>query len=166
MRASVVLFLVIAAATARLFVWPEQGMPARADAILMLNSPGDPAGAALRLARHHRAGVLIISQGTRASHYACPRSVPGVRLICFHPSPATTQGEAEFAGRLAHRNHWRSVVVVTIRSQASRARLRMERCFAGQVYVVTAPLRLADWPYQIAYEWAATVKALALQRGC
>jgi uncharacterized SAM-binding protein YcdF (DUF218 family) len=89
-----------------------------------------------------------------------------VRLVCFHPSPATTQGEAEFAGRLAHRYHWRSVAVVTITPHASRARLRVERCFAGQVYVVSTPLPLADWPYQIAYEWAATVKALVLQRGC
>jgi hypothetical protein len=163
---SAVLSLIIAAATARLFVWPEQGMPTRVDAIIMLNSRGDPAATALRLARQHRAAVLVVSQGTRASHYACPRPVPGVRLVCFHPSPATTQGEAEFAGRLAHRYHWRSVAVVTIRPQASRARLRMERCFAGRVYVATTALPLADWPYQIAYEWAATVKALVLQRDC
>jgi hypothetical protein len=161
-----VLLLVIGAATARLFVWPQQGMPTRVDAIIMLNSPGDPAAAALRLARQHRAGVLVVSQGTPASHYACPRPVPGMRLICFHPSPASTQGEAEFAGRLAHLYHWSSVAVITITPQASRARLRVERCFAGQVSVVTAPLPLAEWPYQVAYEWAATVKALVLQRAC
>jgi hypothetical protein len=42
----------------------------------------------------------------------------------------------------------------------------MERCFPGQVYVVTAPIRASTWPYQIAYEWAALVKALVVQRAC
>jgi hypothetical protein len=152
--------------TGRLFVWPAQGMPARVDAIIMLNAPGNTLPVALRLARQHRAGYLVISQGTPASHYACPRPVPGVKLICFHPSPATTRGEAEFAGRLARLHHWRSVVVVAIRPQASRARLRVERCFAGQVYVMTAPVRLRTWPYEITYEWGALVKALVLQRSC
>ena len=89
-------------------------------------------------------------------------------LICFHPSPGTTQGEAEFAGRLARKYHWRSIAVVTITPQDSRARLRLERCFAGPVYVVTVPIDLhqTTWPYQIAYEWGALAKALILQRSC
>jgi hypothetical protein len=153
-------------AAAHLFVWPERGMPRQVNAILMLNSVGDPARVALRLARQGRAGYLIVSQGSVASHYACPQPVPHVTLICFHPSPATTQGEVEFAARLATRHHWRSVAVVAITPQASRARLRLERCFAGHVYMVTAAIPLSDWPYQVAYESGATVKALLLQRGC
>jgi hypothetical protein len=164
--ALVVVMIAVSAATARLFIWPEHGMPARVSAILMLNSQGNPLGVALRLARQQRAEFLVISQGSPASHFGCPRPVPRVKLICFHPSPATTQGEAEFAGRLASRYHWRSIAVVTITPQASRARLRLERCFAGQVYVVTAPLPLASWPHQIAYQWGATIKALTLQRNC
>src|SRR5215470_20008609 len=38
------------AATARLFVWPERGMPARVDAIVMLNGPGHRLPTALSLA--------------------------------------------------------------------------------------------------------------------
>ena len=48
----------------------------------------------------------------------------------------------------------------------SRARLRMERCFAGPVYVTTTPIALTSWPYEVAYEWGAMIKALVLQRGC
>jgi hypothetical protein len=158
--------IAVSALTGRLFVWPAQGMPARVNAIVMLNAPGATLPVALRLARQHRAGYLLISQGTRASHYACPRPVPQVKLICFHPSPATTQGEAEFVGRQARQHHWRSVAVVAITPQASRARLRLERCFGGQVYVVTAPVPLGSWPYEIAYEWGAVAKALVLQRSC
>jgi hypothetical protein len=158
--------IAVSALTGRLFVWPAQGMPARVDAIVMLNAPGATLPVALRLARQHRARYLLISQGTVASHYACPRPVPQVKLICFHPSPATTQGEAEFAGRQARLHHWRSVAVVAITPQVSRARLRLERCFGGQVYVMTAPIPLGSWPYEIAYEWGALAKAVVLQRSC
>jgi hypothetical protein len=162
-----VVLVAVGALTGRLFVWPAQGMPARVDAIIMLDAPGATAlPVALRLARQHRAGYLVISQGTPASHFACPRPVPGVKLICFHPSPATTQGEAEFAGRQARLHHWRSVAVVAITPQVSRARLRLERCFGGHVYVMTAPIPLGSWPYEIAYEWGALAKALVVQRNC
>ena len=59
-----VVFCVICVATARLFIWPDQGMPPRVDAIVMLDSPGDALGSALRLAREHRAPYLVISLGT------------------------------------------------------------------------------------------------------
>jgi len=32
--------------------------------------------------------------------------------------------------------------------------------------VAQASLPVASWPWAIAYEWAATCKALFLQRGC
>jgi len=40
--------------TARLFVWPQQGMPAHVDAIVMLDGPGDRVDAALKLAERRR----------------------------------------------------------------------------------------------------------------
>jgi hypothetical protein len=159
-------FVVACAATARLFIWPTQGMPSRVDAIVMLDSPGHPLAFAVRLAGQHRAPFLVVSQGTPASRDPCPRRVPGVTLICFNPTPPTTQGEAEFVGRLAEKYHWQSIAVVAITTQDSRARLRVERCFPGHVYVVTAPIKLSTWPYQISYEWAALVKALVFQRSC
>ena len=154
------------AATARLFIWPDQGMPARVSAIVMLDSPGTTMSAALRLERQHRAPFLVISQGTYLSGPGCPPPIPRVKLICFNPTPATTQGEAEFIGRLARKYHWHSIAVVTITAQDSRARLRVERCFPGPVYVVTRPVALTSWPYEIAYEWGAMIKALVLQRSC
>jgi uncharacterized SAM-binding protein YcdF (DUF218 family) len=156
------------AATARLFVFPARGMPARVDAVVMFDGPGDRGrlATALRLAREGHTPVLVISLGTKLSGIGCPPPMRDVKVICFNPSPATTQGEAEFAGRLARQNRWRSVVLVTVTAQDTRARLRMHRCFPGKIYVVTAPLPMSQWPYQIAYEWGATFKALFLQRGC
>jgi hypothetical protein len=162
-----VVFVIFSALTVRLFVWPAQGMPPRVSAIVMLDGPGGSAlNVATGLAAQHRAPFLVISRGTVASHDPCPRQLSGVTLICFNPVPATTQGEAEFVGRLAKKYHWQSVAVVAITPQVSRARLRVERCFAGQVYVVKAPIQAGAWPYEIAYEWAAVAKALVLQRGC
>jgi len=162
------LLAVFCAATARLFMWPERGLPARVDAIVMLNGPGDRLRTALGLAWAHRAPVAAISRGSPqwARGGNCAPQIPGVRVICFSPDPATTQGEAEFAGRLARRYRWHSIVLVTTRPQDTRARLRMERCFPGSIYVMTAPLRAYDWPYALAYEWGATIKALLLQRSC
>jgi hypothetical protein len=43
--------------------------------------------------------------------------------------------------------------------------MRLKRCFTGPVYVVTAPMTLASWPYQVLYEWGVLIKAL-VQPGC
>ena len=155
-------------ATGPLFIWPPHGMPARVDAIVMLNGPGQRLDTALRLALAHRAPVVVISQASPFWGHGsvCAPAMPQVRVICFQPSPETTRGEAEFAARLARREHWRSVALVATAPQDLRARLRMTRCFAGHVYVVNAPLSTYQWPGEIIYEWAATFKALLLQRFC
>ena len=121
---------------------------------------------ALHLAEEHRATVLVVSRGWSGYNGPCAPATAGVRLVCFNPDPGDTRGEAEFAARLAGQYHWTSVVLVTVRAQDTRARMLMKRCYSGSVYVVTAPLALADWPYQIAYQWGALVKALIVHRSC
>jgi hypothetical protein len=160
--------IVLGVATARLFIWPDRGMPARVSAIVMLNGPGDRLDTALDLAWQHRAPFVVIARGSSYWGHGgiCAPRIPRVTVICFNPDPATTRGEAEFVGRLARKYRWQSVALVTITPQDSRGRLRVERCFAGPVYVMTAPLSLSAWPGQIAYEWGALIKALIFQRSC
>jgi hypothetical protein len=161
------LLVLVLAATARLIVWPVQGMPARVSAIVALDSPGQPLDVAFRLAGQHRAAFLVVSQGRPVARDPCPPPVPGVTLICFTPNPATTRGEAEFVGRLARKYHWQSIAVVAITPQASRARLRFRRCFPGHVHVVTVRrVRPGRWAYEIGYEWAALSKAFLFQQAC
>ena len=161
-----ILVVVFGLVTARLFVWPAQGMPSRANAIVMLAGPGDRLGAALKLAREHHAQILVVSQGQHGYGSPCPPTTPGAKLICFIPDPGDTRGEAEFLKRLAKKYSWRSVILVTTRAQDTRARMVMERCFGGSIYVITASIPWYDWPYQIAYEWGAMLKALVLKRAC
>jgi hypothetical protein len=141
-------------------------MPSSVSAIVMFAGPGERLPVALRLAREHRAPMLVVSQGQHGYGGPCPPPTPGIKLICFEPDPGDTHGEAEFAGRLAKQYHWNSIVLVTGPQQDTRARIRMERCFGGSVYVVTGSLPLGSWPYQIAYEWGALAKALIIQRSC
>jgi hypothetical protein len=91
-----VLVLAFGAVTARLFVWPAQGMPTRVSAIVMLAGPGDRVSVVLGLARQHRAPLLVISRGQHGYAGLCPAATPGVTLVCFEPDPGNTRGEAEF----------------------------------------------------------------------
>ena len=166
LTAALVLCLAFVMATGEFLVWPAQGMPGHVSAIVMLAGPGDRMPVALDLADSHRAPVLVVSQGYNGYSGPCPPRPSGVTLICFDPDPPTTRGEAEYIGQLARQYHWTSVVVVASRPQATRARLLVERCFAGQVYIATGPLALGSWPYQLAYGWGALLKALAWYRAC
>lgn len=160
-------FAVFMALTARLFIWPAQGMPSRVGAIMMFAGYDDRLSVALRLAHERRAPVLIVSQGHDGYGGICPRPIGGVQIICFDPVPSDTRGEAEFFGSLARQRHWSSVVLVTGRVQDTRARMLVRRCFSGgPIYVVTASQPWYEWPTGIAYEWGALLKALLVERSC
>jgi uncharacterized SAM-binding protein YcdF (DUF218 family) len=175
LAALIILVAGFCAATARLLIWPPQGMPARVAAIVVLGGYGNRLGKGIELARQGRARVLVVSLGLPTPEPAvCKARDPifkaagggSYRVLCFQPNPGTTQGEAEFIGRLAKRRHWRSLALVTTPDQVMRARIRFERCYSGHIYVATTPLPLLEWPYEIAYQWAALVKAETLQRSC
>jgi uncharacterized SAM-binding protein YcdF (DUF218 family) len=162
------LVVLFCAVTARLFICPPSGMPKPVDVVVMLNGSGDRLHTALDLAWEHRTSAILISRGSKYWGHGdvCAPAMPRVKVICFDPSPETTRGEAEFAGRMAKRYHWQSMVLVTLAPQDTRARLRFGRCFGGKIYVVNSAFPVREWPYEIAYEWAATIKALLFQRSC
>jgi hypothetical protein len=161
-------FLAFSALTARLFVWPSlPPLPEHADAIVELAGPGDRDAVTIALAKGHRAPLVIQSTLARdATSNTCLPPIPDVTVACFHPVPSTTSGEARYIGDRGASSHWGSVILVTTPDHAWRARMRVERCFPGQVYVKTAPLPTVDWLRQIPYQWAATVKAVLFQRDC
>lgn len=151
---------------------PTVNRPARADAILVLGPP-DVDGRvteAFALARQHYARTVVVSVESDAqlrAKSACRDDNPDYQVICFQPSPRTTQGEAEEIGRLAAQRHWRSIIVVTSKYHISRARLIVDRCVSGRVLMVAAPGRpsLTTWAYQFLYQTGAYVKAF-IKRAC
>jgi hypothetical protein len=162
--------ILFGAATARLFIWPElPPIPRHADAIIELGGPAADRrdSLALELAREHRADFLVQSTTTwEAGTDTCLPAVRGVTIRCFHADPNTTRGEAQYIAAEAGRLGWRSVILVTTPDQAWRARLRTMRCFPGDIYVATTPLPPLAWLRQVPYQWAATVKALTIERSC
>ena len=162
------LFVACSAVTVRLFVSPGlPPVPDSVDAIIELGGPTNRDATTLALAGSHVAPLVVQStteHETVTQH--CLPPTPGVEVACFHADPPTTRGEARWIGAAGRRLGWRSVLLVTTPDHAWRARLRVMRCFAGDVYVSTSPLPAHLWPRQIAYQWAASAKALLLQREC
>ncbi len=154
------------AATLRLFVFPTTDGPARVDAIVLLGGVDGASGlsTALTLARAGDAPQLVVST---PGYGGCPReAIAHVAVTCFYPHPTSTQGEARAIGRLATERHWKRILVVTRRAQDTRTRLRVERCYPGQLLINTVSPPLGKWPYQLAYEWGALAKAVIWQRAC
>jgi hypothetical protein len=161
-----VLGVVFLSATARLFVWPPTDPPARVDAIVALG--GDPgqrrADLALKLARAGYAPVAMISRGGNPPA-PCPRT-GRIVVVCFRADPLDTRGEAEFSAHLAARRHWKQLIVVSERSQATRARLLFERCTPVDMRWVPVRDQLSHLPFDVVYEWGALMKALVLVPHC
>jgi hypothetical protein len=167
----VLLVLVVAFAgfTLRLFVFPAVDTPAHSDAIVVLGGSGDaPIQTGVTLADKGFAPLLVLS--LRPNEQCLPtllRLTVPVHVVCFHADPQTTQGEARSIAHLAKVDHLHRIIVVAPTSQVTRARLRVRRCYSGQILMDgVATGSFWSWAYAIPYEWGATVKALTLQRGC
>lgn len=166
--ALVAALVVLAVTTVRVFIEPDlPPLPERVDAIIELGGPGDRDAVTLALAATGMAGTVVQSTTEdEAGTSTCLPPTPGVRTECFHADPPTTRGEARYIGRRAAELGWHSVLLVTTPDHAWRARLRVMRCFPGRVYVSTSPLPRLMWPRQIPYQWAASGKALLVERDC
>jgi len=169
MAVAAVLVAGLAVLTAHLFIWPDlPPLPQHADAIVQLGGPGNRRLVALNLARQGRAPLVAISVSVDEVHTKWCRKgrLADVPVVCFHSEPSTTRGEARAIAQMAGQRGWRSVILVTTPDQASRATLRVSRCFSGQVFVATARLPWYRWPTQIVYQSGATAKAYTAETSC
>jgi uncharacterized SAM-binding protein YcdF (DUF218 family) len=157
-----------------LFVWPRQGHPRRAAAIIVLAGDAEHRfPRALELARAGVAPVLVVSDGARSS-WAPARNLcahpggHGFRVICFRPAPYSTRGEARGALALAERYRWRSLLVVTSTYHLFRARMLFKRCLDGhaRVYATGTSGSLAWLPLNMASETIKLGQVSTTRRGC
>jgi uncharacterized SAM-binding protein YcdF (DUF218 family) len=133
-----VLVVVFCVMTALLFVYPDLNPPQRSDAIVVLGGHGVPAfDKGVALAKQGYAPRLVLSlqngKSCRPYHAYLAAHVPKVQVNCFKSNPQTTQGEARAIEAFAKQLHWSRIIVVVPTTQASRARLRIGRCWSGQV---------------------------------
>jgi uncharacterized SAM-binding protein YcdF (DUF218 family) len=158
--------------TALLFVFPDLNAPERSDAIVVLGGHGVPAfDKGVELAKDGYAPNLVLSlqdwQSCAPYRELLALPLSKVRVLCFKANPQTTQGEARSIEADAKRLGWKRIIVVMPTTQASRARLRIGRCYSGQLLEVAySPGSIGDWLAEFAYEWGAMVKAVVLQPSC
>lgn len=168
----VVLVVVFCIMTTVLFVYPDLNAPQRSNAIVVLGGHGAPAfDKGVALAKQGYAPNLVLSlqnwQSCQPYQAYLAVNLSKVHVYCFKPNPQTTQGEGRSIEAFAKKLDWKRVIVVLPTPQASRARLRIGRCYPGQVLEVGfAPQGIGQWLRAFAYEWGAMFKALVLQPSC
>jgi hypothetical protein len=146
-----------------LYVFPPPGDTGSADLIYII---GPPTPARVDVERSLReqgvADLTLVSTsligGYTAEKYGiCQRS----NVVCEHPEPYTTKGEAALLGRFAAEHGVERTIVLTFTPHVARTRYIFAKCSAGEVSVVAVDqhLDLAEWIYQFAYQTVAFAKA-------
>jgi uncharacterized SAM-binding protein YcdF (DUF218 family) len=162
----VVAVLVVAyvVVTVVFFVSPDFGTVSRPQAVVVLGGYGDRFAHGLAVARADHIDTVELSTGNTEA--ACPK-VAGIDLHCFAPHPASTQGEARAIAAMARQHHWDRLLVVAGTTQVTRARLRIGRCYGGQMaFSGVDPAGLLPWIHDIVYDQVAMAKAVLWQWGC
>jgi uncharacterized SAM-binding protein YcdF (DUF218 family) len=143
----------------------------RADAIVVLAGEHDGReDYAIGLARDGWAPTVVLSNPYPADdavmQRVCAARGGGVEVLCEHPSPVTTRGEAEMMHRLAAERSWKKIIVVTWRYHMPRARWIFRQCFSRDpnAVVMQAVPRQYDfsvphWEFVYAYQEFAFAKA-------
>jgi uncharacterized SAM-binding protein YcdF (DUF218 family) len=163
--------LVLALATARLFVWPPSAHPRHVDAVVVLSGDfGDRMPAALALMRRGVAPVLVHA-GTPDSAFVddlCRDGAPTYEVICLRPHPDSTIDEARAIGDLGRQRRWRSIAVVTSSYHVARASISFRRCFDGNVAMVATAPRLGRRHHlrDVPGAWLRVVYLTVVSRGC
>jgi uncharacterized SAM-binding protein YcdF (DUF218 family) len=153
-----------------LFLFPNQNEPKRADAVVVLAGSHLRLGKGLELMRKGVAETLVISDGFQPdwpqANRLCRNGSPDFEVICFHPDPYSTRGEAEEIGRLVRARRWKTVAVVTSTFHVTRARMLVRRCTDAHVDAVGAHYPLKLLPVAVVSEWGKLAYALTLGRKC
>jgi uncharacterized SAM-binding protein YcdF (DUF218 family) len=154
----------VVALNLRLFVFPASSTPAHADAVVVLaGGDGERLDRGLELVQQGVAPNLVVSTG--------PDKLCGTphdfAVYCFLPHPDDTRGEAEAIGRIAAREGWKHLVLVTSDYHATRAGILVGRCFPGTLDVSVASSNKAPLPLlaAIGHEWGGLIET-ALHQDC
>jgi uncharacterized SAM-binding protein YcdF (DUF218 family) len=152
------------------FAFDHGGSPVRADAVVVLEGSKTRLPRGLQLVEQGYAPLLVISRGDRKAAEAelCRgRGAPAhVRVLCFTAKPNSTQGEAEFIGRLATERGLSSIDVVTSQFHVFRAKLLIGRCYHGRLQMVGVSQPAWKLPWYAVTETAKLVYQLVVERRC
>jgi uncharacterized SAM-binding protein YcdF (DUF218 family) len=169
--AVLVVVVVFAGLTARLFLWPSSSQPRHVDAVVFLS--GDFGGRLVEARRliNNRVSDVLVKVGApdngQAERLCADQSRP-FEAICLRPAPDSTRAEARAVARLAKQRHWHKIAVVTSTYHLTRAGVLFRRCFDGDVQMVAAKehFSVGFRLRQLTHEWPRFIYAETLDRGC
>lgn len=134
-------------------------VPPEADAIVVLGGSDDRArlGEDLRRLGVSERLVVSIVQGARSTRELTAATLcreAGPQVTCFSPDPPTTRGEAAFVARLAEREEWGYVVVVTAAHHGRRAKMLFDQCVDARIEVIGSrrPTNLFEDAWHVIHE--------------
>ena len=164
-RVVVAVLAVLVAATFYLFVLVPSDDVEHADAIVVLSGDRKRLSTGLRLFRDKVAPVLVISRDGRGWTQA-DALCAGPNVECFQADPYSTEGEARATERLARRQGWSRIVVVTSRYHLRRAHMLFERCTDLHPEMVAARTTPFDYLVDIPWEWGKLLYQVTIDRSC
>ena len=145
---------------------PVDDLPDHADAVVVFSGEIRRTRLALQLMEDGISDVLVLSLGELdpTGESLCGQTEPFV-VLCPRPEMVNTRGEARMFGEMAKENGWTSIVAVTGDYHAQRARLRLSRCYDGDVAFANV-----NWGRPrgqlVRRETLGYLQAQLLQRGC
>jgi hypothetical protein len=144
------------------YVFPPQVSPPPADVVYVIGPP-KPWRLELgeQLIREGLADSMVVSVYDVGVPFCTEEH--DFDVLCIHPEPFTTQGEARAIRDLMAENSWDAVTVITTTPHIVRTRLRMEHCVPDGITVIgrATGLDLSGWLYQYTYQTLAFAKAWA-----
>jgi uncharacterized SAM-binding protein YcdF (DUF218 family) len=164
--------MVFAALTYRWFVAPSTTPPDRADAVVALaGGAGERLPKALELMSQGVSETLILNEGidwqlpeAEPVHELCRNGSADFEVICVNALPDSTRGEAITISAVAEERGFTSLALVTTDHHLSRSTRWFRRCFAGDVFPVSAPARTSR--ADVEHEWLGVLDQLLLNRSC
>ena len=139
-----------------------------ADAVVVFVGDPDRIRTAVELVQRGAAENLVIPNGRTGETETPVCDTSEFNVFCPETERVDTEGEARAIGQLAEEQGWSSLIAVTSRYHVHRATYQLATCHDGPIAAVAAETDLGrrEWLDKIAHEWAGTLAAMTIQRGC
>ncbi len=111
---------------------------------------------------------LVIPNGSTGETKTRLCDATAFEVFCPESETIDTRGEAQAIGRLAEEEGWSSLIAVTSSYHVHRATYQLQTCHDGSITAVAAETDLGrrEMLRKIAHEWAGTLAAMTIHRGC
>ena len=140
-------------------------VPTDVDAVIALGGSPDRVELARRIAED-RDAALVLSAGSIRYGEEAGLACTDDDILCLHPEPSTTAGEARGAAALADEHDWQVVVAATDTWHANRSRLLLRQCLDDVAVVGVDDRQGFEASRRTLHELAGMAAGLTVERAC